>query len=227
MELSLGRLTAVLVAGKIPVTDPALMVLSDGLSQIGHGYCIAKFINNKVKTDTNLRQDLSRLYEACRTFVEILDADMDGAYQIEAMLSDPWHGSAVPRLVDEVRSLSSRIETAIAMAAQDKSLRQRKENPDTWFFLAAHDLFSTMTANPKPGIAGPLHRFTKRCAALIDAAIVVPESENSFQKRLTAALARRTGKFRVLPKIIFPGKGPYQHNTIFPFDLSSGDPSAS
>jgi hypothetical protein len=51
-----------------------------------------------------------------------------------------------------------------------------------------------------------LHRFTKHCAALTDASIVVPESENSFQKRLTAALARRTGKISVLPKKIFPGK---------------------
>ena len=189
MELPHGRLRAALVAGKIPVTDQALMVLSAGLRQIGHGYYIAKFISSKVKTDTNRKQDLARLYPACRTFVDILDADMSAAYQIEAILSDPWHGSEVPQLVEEVRSLSSRIETAIAMAAQDKSLKQRKENPETWFFIAAHDLFSTMTVKPKPGIAGPLHRFTKRCAALIDAAIVVPESENSFQKRLTAVLA--------------------------------------
>jgi hypothetical protein len=203
------------------------MVLSAGLSQIGHGYCIARFISSKVKTDTNLKQNLSRLYAACRTFVDILDADMNAGYQIEAILSDPWHGSEVPRLLEEVRSLSSRIETAIAMAAQDKSLKQRKENHETWFFLAVHDLFGAMTANPKPGIAGPLHRFTKRCAALTDAAILVPESENSFQKRLTAALARRTGKFSVFPKIIFPGKRPYRYNTIVPFELSNGDPSSS
>jgi hypothetical protein len=227
MELPHGRLRAVLVAGKIPVTDQALIVLRAGLSQIGHGYYIAKFISSKVKIDTNLKQDLSRLHAACRTFVDILDADMSAAYQIEAILSDPWYGSEVPRLVEEVRSLSSRIETAIAMAAQDKSLKQRKENPETWFFLAVHDLFSTMAANPKPGIAGPLHRFTKCCAALIDAAMVVPESENSFQKRLTAALARRTGKFNVFPKIIFPGKKAYQYKTIFPLDFSNGDPSSS
>jgi hypothetical protein len=63
-----------------------------------------------------------------------------------------------------------------------------------------------MTDKPEPGIAGPLHRFTKSCAALIDAGITVPESENSFQKRLTAALGRRTGKISVFPKVVFPGK---------------------
>jgi hypothetical protein len=69
-----------------------------------------------------------------------------------------------------------------------------------------HDLFSKLTVNHEPGIAGPLHRFTKGCAALIDPGIVVPERENSFQKRLTAALARRTGKISVLPRVVFPGK---------------------
>jgi hypothetical protein len=72
--------------------------------------------------------------------------------------------------------------------------------------LSSHDLFGTITGNSEPGIAGPLHRFTKRCAALIDARIAVPESENSFQKRLTAALDRRTGKINVVPKVVFPGK---------------------
>jgi hypothetical protein len=95
---------------------------------------------------------------------------------------------------------------ALAMAAQNGAIRKRQQNPETWFFLAVHDLYSEITGNPKPGIAGPLHRFTKHCAGLVATAIAVPESENSFRKRLTAALARRTGKISVLPQAIFPGK---------------------
>jgi len=91
------------------------------------------------------------------------------------------------------------------MAEEDQAIKPRRQNPVTWFLLAMHDLFSEITGEDQPGIAGPLHRFTKRCAALIDARITVPESENFFQKRLTAALARRTGKIDVLPRIIFPG----------------------
>jgi hypothetical protein len=139
-------------------------------------------------------------------FVDVLDADMSAACQIEAIFSDPWRGSQTPRLVEELRSLSSAIETAVAMAVQDGALKKRQQNPETWFFLAVHDLFSKLTVNHEPGIAGPLHRFTKGCAALIDPGIVVPERENSFQKRLTAALARRTGKISVLPRVVFPGK---------------------
>jgi hypothetical protein len=185
------------------VTDETLAMLRAGLSTIGHGYHIEKWISTRAKTDTDLKKDLSA---ACRTVVDVLDADMSGSCQIEAILSDSWNGSQVPRLVEELRPLCLRLETALAMAAQDGTLKKRPQTPETSFFLAAHDLFSTLTGNPAPGVAGPLHRFTTSCAALIDAGIVVPQSENSFQKRLTAALARRTGKISVLPKIVFPGK---------------------
>jgi hypothetical protein len=206
MEPTHGRLRATLIAGKIPVTDEALAILRVGLSTIGQGYQIEKAISGTAKTDTELKKDLSRLHEACRTVVDVLDADLKGSGQIETMLSDPWRGSQVPRLVEELRSLSPRIEIALAMAVQNGAIKKRQQDPETWFFLAVHDLFSEITGDPEPGIAGPLHRFTKSCAALIKPGIAVPESENSFQKRLTAALARRTGKIHVFPKVIFPVK---------------------
>jgi hypothetical protein len=204
MELIQGRLRATLIAGKIPATDEALTILSAGLTTIGHGYQIEKAISRTVKTDTELKKDLSRLNVGCRSVVDILDADLSGSYQIEAILSDPWCGSQIPRLVEELRSLLLRIEMALAMATQNGAIKKRQQDPETWFFLAVHDLFSEMTDNPAPGIGGPLHRFTKSCAALIDPGIAVPESENSFQKRLTAALARRPEKLASFPRSFFP-----------------------
>lgn len=206
MEPIHGRLRATLVAGKIPVTDEALTILSAGLSTIERGYYLEKAISRTAKTGTELKKDLSRLNMACRTVVDILDADLSGTWQIEVMLSDPWCGSQLPRLVEELRLLFPRIEMALDIPAQNGAKKKRRQDPETWFFLAVHDLFGMITVNREPGIAGPLHRFTKSCAALIDAGIVVPERENSFQKRLTAALARRTGKISVLPKVVFPGK---------------------
>jgi hypothetical protein len=205
MAPALGRLKAALIAGKIDVTDKALEVLRAELTTIGHGYWINRCIG-EAKTDTELKKDLSRLQTACRTVVEVFDADLSGAGQIEAMLSDPWRGSQVPRLVEELRSLSSRIETALAMAKQDGAIRKRQQDPETSFFLAVHDLFSRLTGNPEPWVAGPLHRFTRNCATLTHPSIVVPESENSFQKRLKAALARRTGKMSAHGNRDFPGK---------------------
>jgi hypothetical protein len=149
---------------------------------------------------------LLRLHKACRTIVDVIDTDLSDLGQIELILSDLWRGGQVLRLVEDLRSLSPQIEIALTMIAQDRAISKRGQNPETWFLLAAHDVFATITGNPDPGIAGPLHRFTNHCAALIDSRIAVPKSENSFQKRLTAALARRTGKISVLPRAVFPGK---------------------
>ena len=208
MERNRGRLKATLVAGRIPVTDESLSTLSVGLSTIAYGYRIEKVVSSEAKTDAELRRRLSQLEVACRTVVDILDADLSGTCQIEALLTDPWRGSQIPRLVVELRLLPPRIEVLLTTLGQNRAISKRQQNPETWFFLAVHDLFATMTSNPEPGIAGPLHRFTKSCAALTDPRIDVPGSENSFQKRLTAALVRRTGKINVFPRVIFPGKLP-------------------
>jgi len=206
MGPALGRLKAALIAGTIGVTDKALKTLRTELATIGYGYWIERLISEKAKTDTELGKDLARLRSACRTIIEVLDADMSAACQIEAILSDPWHGSQVPRLVEELRSLFLRVDIALTMVKQDGAITTRGQNPETWFFIAVHDLFGRLTGNPEPGIAGPLYRFTKSCAELIDPNIAVPASENSFQKRLRAALARRAGKIRVEANDDFPGK---------------------
>jgi len=185
-----GRLRAALIAGKIRVTDQVLANLDAELARIKRGYHIEKLISEKVKTDSELEKDLSRLRAACRTIVEILDSDMSGAGQIEVMLSDPGSGSQAPRLVEELRWLSARLELMLTMARQDGAIKKRQQNPETWFLVEVYGLFSRLTGSPKPGIAGRLHRFTKNCAELIDPRIIVPDSENSFQKRLTAALVR-------------------------------------
>lgn len=205
MDRILGRLKATLIAGNIPVTDEALATLNAALSTIGHGYHIEKVFSGKPKT-ADLTRNLLRLHKACRTIVDVIDTDLSDLGQVELILSDLWRGRQVLRLVEDLRSLSPQIEVALTMIAQDRAISKRGQNPETWFLLAAHDVFATITGNPDPGIAGPLHRFTNHCAALIDSRIAVPKSENSFRKRLTAALARRTGKISVVPRAVFPGK---------------------
>jgi hypothetical protein len=215
MQLTHGRLKAALIAGKIPVTDQALAVLQAGLVTIARGYHLNKVLR-AVKTPTELRKELSRLYQACRTFLDVLDADLKGLGQFQALLSDIWPGGQLARVVGDLRAVYPSLEMAILMVEQEQAKITRRQNPATWFLLAVHDLFSEITGEAEPGTAGPLHRFTKRCAALVDREIDVPESENSFHKRLTAALARRTGKIAVLPMIIFPGKEGFENDPIFP-----------
>ena len=215
MQLTHGRLKAALIAGKIPVTDQALTVLQAGLVTIARGYHLNKVLR-AVKTPTELRKELSRLYQACRTFLDVLDADLKGLGQFQALLSDIWPGGQLARVVGDLRAVYPSLEMAKLMVEQEQAKMTRRQNPATWFLLAVHDLFSEITGEAEPGTAGPLHRFTKRCAALVDPEIDVPESENSFHKRLTAALARRTGKIAVLPMIIFPGKEGFENDPIFP-----------
>ena len=106
MELTLGRLKAALIAGKIPVTDEALAILRAGLDTITHGYHLNRVLKG-IKTETELKKDLARLYLACRTFVDVLDTDLNkGLGQIEAMLSATWPGIQLVRLVEELRGCS-------------------------------------------------------------------------------------------------------------------------
>ena len=213
MELTYGRLKAALITGKIPVTDQALTILQVGLATIARGYHLNKVLK-AVKTPTELRKELLRLCQACRTFLDVLDPDLNGLGQIEALLSDTWPGGQLARVVGDLRAVYPRLDMAMLMVEQEQAKIARRQNPATWFLLAVHDLFSEVTGEAEPGIAGPLHRFTKRCAALIDPEIDIPESENSFHKRLTAALARRTGRIDVFPRIIFPGKQGFENDPI-------------
>jgi len=105
MQLTHGRLKAALIAGKIPVTDQALAVLQAGLVTIARGYHLNKVLR-AVKTPTELRKELSRLYQACRTFLDVLDADLKGLGQFQAFLSDIWPGGQLARVVGDLRAVS-------------------------------------------------------------------------------------------------------------------------
>jgi hypothetical protein len=209
MGSNCGRLRATLIAGKIELTDEAFSTLIVGLNGIAYGYRVERVVNSEVKTDTELKKELSRLHRTSRTTLDILDADMTGLGQIEVLLSDAWDGSGFREFVEQLRSLSSRLELVLTMLDQNTAIRKRRQDPETWFFLAVYELFVMLTRDAEPGIAGPLHRFTIRCAALVDKRIEVPKSENSFRKRLKAALDRRTGKIEIIPRPFFPGeRGP-------------------
>src|SRR5215469_5184459 len=78
MELTHGRLKAALIAGKIPVTDQALKFLQAGLVTIARGYHLNKVLR-AVKTPTELRKELSRLYQACRTFLDVFGSERAGS----------------------------------------------------------------------------------------------------------------------------------------------------
>src|SRR3984893_12215759 len=201
MELTGGRVQATLVAGKILGTDEASAMLSGGLTTIGHGYQIEKAISETAKTDTEITKDFFRLHVACRTVFDVLGADLSGSGQIEAMLADPWRGSQVPRLFDELRSLSPRIEIALAMAAQDGA----KKAPAKSTILVVsggarsfqRDDWKSSLESPGACIGSPKLRGADRPGHHR------PQRRELVSKRLTAAPARRTGKINVFPRAVF------------------------
>ena len=124
MELTHGRLKAALIAGKIPVTDQALAVLQAGLVTIAHGYHLNKVLR-AVKTPTELRKELARLYQACRTFLDVLDADLKGLGQIEALLSDTWPGGQLARVVGDAWHASRLLQSVWRTGAGEIRRTQR------------------------------------------------------------------------------------------------------
>ena len=129
MEQNHSRLRATLVAGNIPVTDETLSTLSAGLSTIGHGYQIEKVISGEARTEAQLGKELSRVGVAFRTAVDILDADLSGTGQIEALLCDPWRGSQIPRVLQRaaVAVLSDR--TAFGYISAEQSYKETSAKP--------------------------------------------------------------------------------------------------
>jgi hypothetical protein len=208
---SLAKLKETLKAGRIPVTDKAIDDLRIGLGTIDRGYRLEE-ARTAAKPDAELRQTLLKLHASLDTTMDILNTDLSGPGQIEALLSHgPWRRDRVRQYLDATQGLLTDLGPVCQalsheLAAQPKKKRHQ-QNSTTWFMLAVHDLFSQITENPVPGIAARLHRFTQQCAALVDPNLVIPENEDSFRKRLNAALGRRnTGKITVSPIQVLPRK---------------------
>jgi hypothetical protein len=80
---------------------------------------------------------------------------MSSLGQIEVLLSGAWRGKGFRHFLELLRSLSSRIEMVLTMLDQNTVIRKRRQDPETWFFLAVYDLFAILTGAAEPGIAGP------------------------------------------------------------------------
>jgi hypothetical protein len=204
LEPTNGRLRAALATGKVPVTDAAIDALRTGLATVANGYRIEKAAD-AAKTTSELGKTLFELHASLRTVVRILTADLAGSGQIDALLSDGlWHRHRLQNYLHSTQSLLIDLDTACVVFSQERAVstvkKGRRQDLATWFMLAAHDLYSALTEDSDPGIAGPLHRFTQRCAELVSLDIVIPRNEGAFTGRLNAALRRRkTGKITVGP----------------------------
>jgi hypothetical protein len=183
---------AALEAGDIPVTAEMVTALHAGLEQIGHAYRIEK-TRTAAPSDAALRGTLLDLYGSLLRTADIISADLEGAAQIGAMLSaGPWHHDRLRQYLDDTRGLLADLgpfchALANKLAAQPRTVRHDQHLP-TQFMVAIHGLYCGLRG--RSGIGGPLHRFTRACAALVDPNLDIPQAEDSFCARLRAALKR-------------------------------------
>jgi len=195
MELTDERLKKALAAGNIPVTEKALATLSEWVDRWGPVTFIMADRTGTSKSRTDLKKELSKLCKTLQSTVDILNRD-DG--QLAARLFEKVSGDQAPSVSVSLFSANSRLQLIeqqcdllIRARASLKRLQAAKvrsgapEHENTWFLELTRRLFGKLTGKPKPGIAGPLHRFTKAVAKLIGAeAGMVPESYETFKKRL-------------------------------------------
>jgi hypothetical protein len=194
--------------GNIPINDENIAALYIGIQNIIREYRIHKVATQKSAIGI-LVDDLSKIHKSAVVMASIFDAHLSSLFEIEIILAGFGFDSIA--FADQLHRLSNAAEQACFMAeaeaAKTKSdMRRHKQEPETWLFLALHDLYEELVGK-KPGIAGPLYRFTcEQCAPLISPDIAAPNTEDAFRKRMTAALRRRTGKITVFPRVIFPWK---------------------
>jgi hypothetical protein len=185
------KLQAALVAAKIPVNDMTLGTLGTCLDTLRRHYPLHRAIG-VAKSDIQLRDELERLCGALETAISVLEDDLAGTCQIEVLLTNSWRGSHIRLLLDELQTLRASVASVHQVSQRHGTPQTRSQTPETEIFLRLHSLFAELI-EAEPGIAGPLHRFTVHCAALIDPDIVVPP-EGSWRRRLCAALKRDSGK---------------------------------
>jgi hypothetical protein len=213
----------VLSRGNLPQNQETVSALALGLWTIGQSYRLIKLSI----TQPPIRKLLSSLQQIANLSsrqAKIFEEDTAAGGQLETLLFTRSNINAL-EFIKNLRELEESAEHFRAILEQDARVRQNasklgsacdgapprhRAEPETWLYLALHDLYEALIRR-KPGIAGPLHRFTEECAAIVDPQVHVPPRE-AFQSRLRAALKRRgTEKISVFPIRAY-GKNLAVHN---------------
>jgi len=155
-----------------------------------------------------LADECRRILEAAAVAADIIDMDLGESCELEVLLNS--FGVDTVKTTEVLHCLRDAAEQAFALLRTDeyiKSLfpdaaievrpipqRPRIENDETWLFVELYHLYCAISR--KTGVGndqgGPLYRFVKGCAALIDNEIQVSEPR-AFRACLRAALRRRKG----------------------------------
>jgi hypothetical protein len=190
-----------LAQSKLPPDQQTAFALVKGIEAIGRTYRVIKLGAAK-PPNSRLLSAYRKIADLSSALAQIFEEDAADTEQLQTEFAIRFN-IGTREFASSVRQVATLAEQTTTMLEVELDrmrtvLSRHREAPATWLFLALHDLYAELSGR-KPGIAGPLHRFTERCAALIDREIEVPPLE-PFRARIRAALRRRgADKISVFP----------------------------
>jgi hypothetical protein len=196
------ELKTALKSENIPLKDDAIRRLDGALRAVAKRYRA-----RKVTRAQDLSGQLAILQATKTSLVDLLDTELL-LYAFEAETA-----SIIKRLSVAVQHASDFLEN------KRDQRRVRRDDTETTLFMDLRDVYVGLTG--KTGISedGPLHRFAKACAKLIDASIILPQTQS-----LRKALKRRAKRPHVFGnrKVINNGVHSLERRHGVPAQLDEG-----
>ena len=205
--MSDSKLRKILQAGRVlPQTDEAIAILAQGLDRAAVLYGMMS-IRSKAPQSASLKNKLKKLQRSAQKIGKILDDDFDTGSGLEGLLS----GFELPMSQETREWLRTLAAEGVPDALVDKALLaihhfdanyrppRHGETPDTWLFLALHDLFELINHGTPPK-SYELEAFADKAVEYLKLEIKVPWGK-AFENRVRRALERRgTEKTNLLPR---------------------------
>lgn len=202
-----STLRAILRAGGLAETDDAVTALALGLSRLGELYPIMRLTLEEPRAGRQ-KAELLRLRAAAKAIGEILDDDFTAGSGRETIL-DAFGAPATREILTWLRRLPAAVDGAVIAIDRTEDPRpRRREDPETWLFVALYDLFAFINENP-PVVGKYLECFVAGSVDYLELGIQTPFGA-AFEARTRAALKRREeaggAKVDLMPLPLLPSR---------------------
>jgi hypothetical protein len=192
---TIEQLDAVLRAGRLPIDDRSRALIDKGLLRIKHQYADA------TRQQPDLAKTFASIAQALDTLIEVAFRNDAGRQAVSIMEEEAvWHPPIeVTRYYKVLRGWS---ETAVFYnQIYDQTQRKniRRTDPEKWMFYSFYRLYEEIKG-ARPGIAGPLYRFTMEGAKVLS--IKVGITEHAFRMRIQRVLNEQRNKFGSMGSVL-------------------------
>jgi hypothetical protein len=179
---TIQQLDAVLRAGRLPIDDRSRAIIDKGLLIIRHEYALWETIRQQ----PSWAKAFPTIAQASEALIQVLKSDA-GRQAVAVM-----EGGAVWRppieIIRHIEELMELNETSLSYSQlyEEKSRKNiQRIEPENWLFEKFYQLYAEIKG-ARPGIAGPLYRFTMEGAKLLG--IKVGITQETFCMRIRRVL---------------------------------------